>query len=239
MSAAGDSAHQPDTPPTPALVRPRSAPPGRLYLRFLVACGPRGGPPGRPDPQPAGAVIECGPVKKQRPSEEDVRLFHQAVGPVRRLTPGRQHHERPGPPPVPAQRRLDEQHVLRELLSDGLDPADLETGEELLYVRPGLPRGLLRQLRRGQFSVCGEIDLHGLTVEEARAGLADFLLRARRQGRRCVRVIHGKGNGSPHGQPVLKRKVSHWLRQRDEVLAFCSARPVDGGTGAVYVLLKA
>jgi DNA-nicking Smr family endonuclease len=178
-------------------------------------------------------------VKKHRASEDDVRLFQEAVGPVRRLAHARHHHERQRPPPVPSQRRLDEQQVLRKLLSDDLDPADLETGEELLYVRPGIPRGLLRRLRRGQFSVCAEVDLHGLTVAEARNALAGFLHEARRHGRRCVRVIHGKGNRSPLGRPVLKQKVGHWLRQRDEVLAFCSARPVDGGTGAVYVLLKA
>jgi DNA-nicking Smr family endonuclease len=178
-------------------------------------------------------------VKKQRPSEEDIRLFHQAVGPVRPLVHGRHHPDRPGPPPVPAQRLLDEERVLRELLSDGLDTADLETGEELLYVRDGLPYALLRRLRRGQFSVCTELDLHGMTVDEARTALGAFLTDARRASRRCVRVIHGKGNRSPLGQPVLKQKVNRWLRQRDEVLAFCSARPVDGGTGAVYVLLKA
>jgi DNA-nicking Smr family endonuclease len=178
-------------------------------------------------------------VKRHRPTEEDVRLFREAVGPVRELDHGRHHHDTPGPPPIPVQRRLDEQRVLEDLLADGLDPADLETGEELLYVRQGLPYAVLRRLRRGQFSVGDQLDLHGMTVDEARVALASFLHDVRRRGQRCVRVIHGKGIRSRLGQPVLKVKVSHWLRQRDEVLAFCSARPVDGGTGAVYVLLKA
>jgi DNA-nicking Smr family endonuclease len=179
-------------------------------------------------------------VTRHRPTEEDVRLFREAVGPVRELDHGRHHHDAPAPPPpVPVQRQLDEQRVLEDLLSDGLDPADLETGEELVYLRPGLPYALLRRLRRGQFSVGDQLDLHGLTVDEARVAVAAFLHDVRRRGQRCVRVIHGKGNRSRLGQPVLKVKVSHWLRQRDEVLAFCSARAVDGGTGAVYVLLKA
>ena len=177
-------------------------------------------------------------MKRHLPSDEEVRLFREAVGPVRTLEQGRHHHQPAGPPPVPVQRRRDEERVLQDLLSDGLDPADLETGEELVYLRPGLPYSLLRRLRRGQFSVGPQLDLHGLTVEEARAALAAFLLDVRRSGQRCVRIIHVKGLRSRQGQPVLKVKVNHWLRQRDEVLAFCSARAVDGGTGAVYVLLK-
>lgn len=177
-------------------------------------------------------------MKRHTPSEEEVRLFRDAVGPVRALEHDRHLPETAGPPPVPSQRRRDEKQVLRDLLSDGLDPADLETGEELVYLRPGLPYSLLRRLRRGQFSVGPQLDLHGLTVDEARAALGAFLHEVQRGGRRCVRIVHGKGLRSRQGQPVLKVKVNHWLRQREEVLAFCSARPVDGGTGAVYVLLK-
>jgi len=83
-----------------------------------------------------------------------------------------------------------------------------------------------------------QLDLHGLTAAQARAALATFLRDCRIHGLRCVRIIHGKGRGSHNRQPVLKGKVNHWLRQRDEVLAFCTARPVDGGGGAVYTLLK-
>ena len=129
--------------------------------------------------------------------------------------------------------------MLRELLQDHLDPAELETGEELSFLRPGLQQKLLRKLRRGQFSVAAELDLHGMTANEAYAAVGEFLKRARTRNARCVRIIHGKGNGSLHKLPVLKAKIGGWLRRRDEVLAYCSARPVDGGTGAVYVLLKA
>jgi DNA-nicking Smr family endonuclease len=124
------------------------------------------------------------------------------------------------------------------MFSDCRAPAELETGVELLFARNGLQHSVLRKLRRGQFSVAAELDLHGLRVEEARQELGQFLLHCRLTHKQCVRIIHGKGNRSHRQQPVLKGKVNHWLRQRDEVLAFCSARPIDGGTGAIYVLLK-
>lgn len=145
---------------------------------------------------------------------------------------------RKAPPPRPRQLELDEQAVLHDMFSDDLDPTELETGEELYFCRPGLQHSLLRKLKRGQFSVFAELDLHGLTSDQAREALAAFLRECRAKYIQCVRIIHGKGNGSPHRRPVLKGKVNHWLQQREEVLAFCSARPVDGGTGAVYVLLK-
>jgi len=127
---------------------------------------------------------------------------------------------------------------MRDMLSEDYDPAELELGDELLFSRSGLQHGLLRKLRRGQFSIRMQLDLHGMTVAEARLALTQFLLDCRAANARCVRIIHGKGHGSLHKQPVLKGKVNKWLQQRDEVLAFCSARIEDGGTGAVYVLLK-
>ncbi|MEZ5671388.1 MAG: Smr/MutS family protein [Thiotrichaceae bacterium] len=90
----------------------------------------------------------------------------------------------------------------------------------------------------GQFSISAELDLHGLIVSQAREAVVDFLHYCRDRSLRCVRIVHGKGYGSWQKQPILKGKLNHWLRQRDEVLAFCPARGVDGGTGAVYVLLK-
>jgi DNA-nicking Smr family endonuclease len=169
---------------------------------------------------------------------DEAELFRSAVGPVRRLEHDRAHAPGTRPPPQPLQTRMDQEQVLRDLLSDQFDPAELETGEELAFARPGVQHGVLRRLRRGQFSVEQDLDLHGFTVTMAREALLAFLQDARRARNTCVRVIHGKGRGSRHGQPVLKKKVNAWLRQRDEVLAFCSARPVDGGTGAVYVLLR-
>jgi DNA-nicking Smr family endonuclease len=141
---------------------------------------------------------------------------------------------------VPRQRLRDDQEVLRESMSDGV-PVELalEGGEELSYVRAGLPRQVLRQLRSGRWVIRDQLDLHGLTVAEARLALAEFLARCVRGGHRCVRVIHGKGLGSKNRQPVLKQKVAGWLMQREEVLAFCQARVTDGGGGAAVVLLRA
>ena len=177
-------------------------------------------------------------MKRHTPSEEEVRLFRDAVGPVRTLEHDRHVPQTPGPAPVPSQRLRDERQVLRDLLSDGLDPADLETGEELVYLRPGLPYSLLRRLRRGQFSVGPQLDLHGLTVDEARTALGAFLHEVQRGHRRCVRIVHGKGLRSKAGGPVLKRLTDGLLRRRSDVLAFASARPAEGGTGAVIVLLR-
>lgn len=171
-------------------------------------------------------------------SHEERLLFRESVGPVKRLYSDRVPPVPARLPPYPLQTRRDEEQVLKDLLSEQFDPAEMETGDELIYLRPGVRRKVLRKLRRGQFSVHAQLDLHGMTVREAREALAEFLREARLSNRPCVRIVHGKGLGSPRGQPVLKQKLNHWLRQRDDVLAFCSARPVDGGTGAVYLLLK-
>lgn len=170
--------------------------------------------------------------------EEDIALFRQET---RRVTPLRHDKVEPATRPVlplPVQRRREEQQVLRDMLSNVLDPAEVETGEELLFSRGGLQQGLLRKLRRGQYSIGAELDLHGMTAPEAHVALARFLADCQAFHTRCVRIIHGKGHGSKHREPVLKVKLNVWLRQREDILAFCSARQADGGTGAVYVLLK-
>ena len=128
---------------------------------------------------------------------------------------------------------------MHDVLSDPWDwEAALSTGEELVFVRPGVPTAALKKLRRGGWVIRGELDLHGHTGDEARVALAAFLNRCNLEDRRCVRIIHGKGYGSKNRLPVLKNKVRHWLMQREDVLAFCQARAVDGGAGAVIVLLK-
>ena len=101
-----------------------------------------------------------------------------------------------------------------------------------------MQQSVLHKFRRRQYQLGTLLHLHGMTAAAARDALAVFLQRARRDNLHCVRIIHGKGNGSRHRGPVLKQKINHWLRQRDEILAFCSARAVDGGTGAIYVLLR-
>jgi len=169
---------------------------------------------------------------------EDSQLFRQAVGEVRPLR--KDHIVRTGKPPrpVPRFRQADETAVLRDMLSEQYEPADHDSGEELVYLRSGLQQRTLKKLRRGQIRVSAELDMHGMTVAIARAAVAEFLHECQRQHVQCARIIHGKGLGSRHRGPVLKNKLGGWLRQRDEVLAYCSARRCDGGTGAVYVLLK-
>lgn len=169
---------------------------------------------------------------------KDSAAFKRATQGVRVLTQDRIAPYVERPRPVPKQTRRDEKAVVESLLSAGFEPTELETGDELLYVRSGLQKTVLRRLRRGEYVVTAELDLHGHTVAQAKTALIDFLQRACRTRHTCVRIVHGKGLGSPGKKPVLKNKVFHWLCQRDEVLAVCPARPFDGGSGAAYVLLK-
>ena len=165
-------------------------------------------------------------------------LFQEAMQGVTPLQCDKVPFPKPRLTPFPKQRYLDEVLVHKDMLSENYDPAELETGEELIFVRPGVQRSVLQKLRRGHFSVSAELDLHGMVARVARVEVADFLRYCHHNNIRCARIVHGKGYGSWQKQPVLKNKLNHWLRQRDEVLAFCSARPVDGGTGAIYVLIK-
>ncbi len=177
---------------------------------------------------------------KPKPQPDGAMLFRRAVADAVPLPPsGRADIARPRPKPVAHQRQADERQVLVDALSDPWDwETAVSTGEELLYSRPGVPTAALRKLRRGGWVIRGELDLHGHTGDEARIAVAAFLNRCMLEDRRCVRIIHGKGHGSKNRLPVLKNKVRHWLMQREDVLAFCQARTVDGGAGAVIVLLK-
>ncbi len=170
--------------------------------------------------------------------DDDLDAFKDALEGVRVLDQDKIFPHSDRPRPIPKQTRRDEEDVIDSLLSEGFEPYDTETGEELLYSRPGLQKSVLRRLRRGEYTLTAELDLHGHTVERARPALSAFLDDARRSRHTCVRIVHGKGLGSPGKRLVLKNKVLHWLRQRDDVLALCSARPFDGGTGAAYVLLR-
>jgi DNA-nicking Smr family endonuclease len=166
--------------------------------------------------------------------------FREAMRDVVPLTqPGRVEHRRPRPAPIPLQRLRDEQAALAESLQTRADPdSGLASGEELVYVREGVPAQVLRRLRRGHWVVQDDLDLHGMTSVEARAATVAFLAECIQRGVRCVRIVHGKGLRSRNREPVLKRKLGRWLDVRDEVLAYCEARPVDGGSGAVIVLLR-
>ena len=133
--------------------------------------------------------------------------------------------------------RRDERDVLLENLDPDADTSNLQSGDSLYFRRQHVGRRTMRKLARGNYSVQNEIDLHGMTADEAKIRLQDFIHDSSLRGLTCVRVVHGKGLGSGDRGPVLKRKVDHWLRRWPEVLAFVSTRQVDGGTGAVYVLL--
>jgi DNA-nicking Smr family endonuclease len=123
-------------------------------------------------------------------------------------------------------------------LTDAIDPVEVGHGGSLFFARPGIDRRVLKRLRRGQYSIEAECDLHGLTVADARRVVSEFFGECAEFEVRCARIIHGKGLRSGRDGPVLKREVAGWLSRRSDVAAFCSARPADGGTGAVCVLLR-
>lgn len=174
--------------------------------------------------------------KKKIPlDDEDALLFRTEVNTDRHL-----HHDKIEPfrqrrKPVPLP---PNPHVTGDEQDDDFMDMPIETSDELLFVRPGVQNRLFQELRRGHIKPEDMLDLHGLRVAEARPALAQFLTHARKHRLRVVHIIHGKGFGSEDQQPILKQKINQWLRQRDEVLAFCSAPRFDGGTGAAYVLLS-
>lgn len=169
-------------------------------------------------------------------SDEGSDLFRQMVGEVKPIEQNRVEEQPKKPKARPRQREADEREVVADLLSDHFDP-ELETGEEVHFLRPGLQKRVLRKLRRGQYAIEAELDLHGYRSEDARAIFSDFLGQCGASGQRCLRIIHGRAMHRSEG-PVLRPLVHSWLRQRGDVLAFCTAPPHDGGNGAVYVLIK-
>jgi DNA-nicking Smr family endonuclease len=176
-------------------------------------------------------------IRRERRAGDE---FRAAVADVTPLPPhGR--HRVPGPrrPADPVSRLRDDEDVLHASVSDEIDVESLlDTDEALSYRAGGIGPDVLRRLRRGHWTIQAHVDLHGHRVEEARHSLGLFLRRCLRHGLRCVRVVHGKGLGSKDRVPVLKGKVRAWLVQRAEVIAFCQARPADGGSGALIVLLR-
>lgn len=169
--------------------------------------------------------------------DDDMALFKAAMQDVKPIQNDKVDTELPRPKPRARFRESDEQAVIEELLSHAIDAGELETGEHLSYISLGVQQQVLRKLRRGQYSIGRVLDLHGHNTDEAYVAVHNFLNDCGKDHMTSVRIIHGKGNRSAQG-PVLKRKLGSWLRRRKDVLAYCSARPNDGGTGAVYVLLK-
>jgi DNA-nicking Smr family endonuclease len=176
-------------------------------------------------------------------AKADNELFSRAIGPVKalpakHLTGHKAGLQRVQPAPIPVQQQRNELAVMEEAISDEFDVESLlDTDEALSFRRPGMGPDVVRKLRRGNWSIQRQLDLHGLRREDAREALAVFIREAHRAGLRCVRGVHGKGLGSPGKAPVLKGKVQGWLIQKQEVLAFVQARPAEGGAGALVVLL--
>lgn len=189
--------------------------------------------------QEAQAALSAQRAAQALREQQARNVFAEAVGPVQSLRDKRRAEvPRQRPEPHPHQRERDERAAMREALSDEVDVESLLlTDDGLSFRRPGIGADVPARLRRGQWALQAELDLHGLTREEARERLAAFLREAHRRGQRCVRVVHGKGNGSPGRQPVLKDKVQRWLAQRGEVIAFAQASGAQGGAGALLVLL--
>ena len=191
------------------------------------------------DAAQAAAAAEQARREAEQRAEAERNLFVRAVGAVKPLPVKERVHMKPHrPTPRPLQQDLDDQAALVESMSDEFDVSTLlDVDDQLSFRRPGIGTEITRKLRKGEWSIQGQLDLHGLRSDEARTALGQFIRDAKRMGWRCVRVVHGKGLGSPGKEPVLKAKVQRWLVQKNEVLAFVQAKPSDGGAGALVVLL--
>ena len=187
----------------------------------------------------AQELAEQARIAEAKCTEAERNLFTRAVGKVAPIA----NQERVWSPPQrpstrPLQQDLDDEAVMHESMSDEFDISTLlDVDDQLSFRRPGISTDVTRKLRKGEWSIQGQIDLHGLRSDEARNAMGQFIRDAKRMGWRCVRVVHGKGLGSPGKEPVLKSKVQRWLVQKNEVLAFVQAKPSDGGGGALLVLL--
>lgn len=175
---------------------------------------------------------------KKTISDDDMALFRDAVGEVRSVATDKVALDQERPKPKVGSERRDDESVMDSLLSELSENDFLDTGEHLSHTQPGLQRGVLRKLKSGKYASQAEVDLHGLTLKQAKSELSAFLKHAQAERHLCVTIIHGKGRRDIEQGPKLKPAVNQWLRFNSQVLAFCSARAADGGTGAVYVLLK-
>lgn len=191
----------------------------------------------------------CEAAKKKADAEQrereakalaEANIFRASVGQLQPLKSTLRHEIKTNAPlPIPFKHLADEKAALKESLSDEFNADSLlETDDNLSYVRQGVGQDVARKLRKGDWVIQAQLDLHGLRRDQAREELGEFLRKCGRSGYRCVRIIHGKGLGSINKEPVLKQKVRNWLMQKDEVLAFSQATAADGGSGALIVLLR-
>jgi len=177
----------------------------------------------------------------QPPDPDDLAAFQAAADGARPLRPAdRVSFEAPKPSTRPRQRELDEAAAIVESLYSPLDIEDLlAICDTDSFLRIGLPRSVLRDLRRGRWAIQRHTDLHGLNRHQAHDEVTRFLTEAQSAGKRCLRIVHGRGHGSPGREGILRQLVKGWLARRQDVMAFCHAPPCDGGEGALWVLLKA
>lgn len=183
-------------------------------------------------------VHELRIMKKTRNiSEEDSALFREAIGDITPIKQASMLHNKPDAKAKPKKQEVSSPSS-QSLYDSEFEENLLERGDELFFSRPEVSKTTLKKLRRGQIRIDEELDLHGMTVEIARTALQEFLSDCHNYSWQCVNIIHGKGIGSESRKPIIKNKVNNWLRQRNDILAFCSATQADGGTGAIYCLLK-
>ncbi|THB73566.1 MAG: DNA mismatch repair protein MutS [Gammaproteobacteria bacterium] len=169
----------------------------------------------------------------------DFDLFQQEMSGIKKIDSNNvKESAKPKPKPIPRSQIQDDRDVISQLDSDPFSHEYIETGDEIFFFRPGLQQKVIRKLKRGQFAIERELDLHGMTAEQAKNAINSFFHDCNLNSDRCVLVIHGKGYRTEEREPVLKSMLNGWLRHRSDVLGFCSARIEDGGTGAIYVLLR-
>jgi len=177
-------------------------------------------------------------AKSGKPSSDDIELFRRSVGPVRKLQHDKTAPLRQAASPRPRRQHQDGDDLLTDSFSDAFDAGEVGSDEVLFFARPGLQQRQLQRLKRGQLQIGAELDMHGMTAAVARGALINFIAICRDQRVRYARIIHGKGYSAPGSAPVLKNRLNSWLRQHHDVLAFSSATIQDGGSGALYVLLR-
>ena len=185
--------------------------------------------------------VEAERLAREKQAAIEANIFRSSIGEVQVLKQPEKFQAIPKKPlPLPFKHIEDEQKALQESLSDEFDAGTLlESDENLSYTRIGVGIDVAKRLRKGEWVIQAQLDLHGMRRDQARDNLGEFLRKCLRSGFRCVRIIHGKGLGSINKEPVLKNKVRNWLIQKDEVIAFSQATAADGGSGALIVLLRA
>lgn len=176
-------------------------------------------------------------VTKKILSEQDSALFRQTIGKVKEInTDSLLLSAKKKPKPYPKKQPVNAEPAFKEPSNSKVDKLYQE--DSLSFLAPGLQKNILQKMRKGYFGFDASIDLHGLTSEQAKHQLAQFLRLSEEEGCRCVHIIHGKGYRSADNHPVLKNDINVWLRHYKSVQAFCSTPAKHGGTGAVFVLLK-